>query len=242
MLSTWLDNIQTWAESGSLSHFQRAIPLEWISQVLQSTDKASIIKRKFPAELVVWLIIGTGLYRDTGKHAGKAAKNARGCEAVRSTREIYATSQDNNAPRDKPNAPATPPFTISHSPFRQSLNQPALRNILFHRPAGNQRCAQPRQRGIAGHLNAVSAQSRHNRNSETLPTGLMPQRYFMLIERTDRHPRQCRCRQQTVPRGGLACCGYSGGDQRRYRAGNSYGGYGERHRLPTKLKKKPAPG
>lgn len=64
MLSTWLDDTQTWAEPDSLSHFQRAIPLEWISHVLESTDKASIRKRKFPAELVVWLIIGMGLYRD----------------------------------------------------------------------------------------------------------------------------------------------------------------------------------
>ncbi|WP_261128370.1 transposase domain-containing protein, partial [Serratia entomophila] len=64
MLSTWLDDTQTWAEPVSLSCFQRAIPLEWISQVLDSTNKASIRKRKLPAELVVWLIVGMGLYRD----------------------------------------------------------------------------------------------------------------------------------------------------------------------------------
>lgn len=64
MLSTWLDDTQTWAEPASLSCFQRAIPLEWISQVLDSTNKASIRKRKLPAELVVWLIVGMGLYRD----------------------------------------------------------------------------------------------------------------------------------------------------------------------------------
>ncbi|VEA63912.1 Insertion element 4 transposase N-terminal [Serratia plymuthica] len=64
MLSTWLDETQTWTEPDSLSSFQSAIPLEWISQVLQSVDKASIRKRKFPAELVVWLLIGMGLYRD----------------------------------------------------------------------------------------------------------------------------------------------------------------------------------
>ena len=64
MLSTWLDDTQTWAEPASLSSFQRAIPLEWISQVLVSTDKASIRKRKLPAELVVWLVVGMGLYRD----------------------------------------------------------------------------------------------------------------------------------------------------------------------------------
>ncbi|HHL2713351.1 TPA: transposase domain-containing protein, partial [Yersinia enterocolitica] len=64
MLSTWLDDTQTWAEPESLSYFQRAIPLEWISQVLETTQKASIRKRKLPAELVVWLVIGMGLYRD----------------------------------------------------------------------------------------------------------------------------------------------------------------------------------
>ncbi|RUS67427.1 hypothetical protein CUZ56_01372 [Saezia sanguinis] len=64
MLSTWLDDTQTWAEPASLSCFQRAIPLEWVSQVLDSTNKASIRKRKLPAELVVWLIVGMGLYRN----------------------------------------------------------------------------------------------------------------------------------------------------------------------------------
>ncbi len=54
MLSTWLDDTQTWAEPEPFSHFQRAIPLEWISQVLESTEKASIRKRKLPAELVYW--------------------------------------------------------------------------------------------------------------------------------------------------------------------------------------------
>ncbi|SQH41302.1 Insertion element 4 transposase N-terminal [Salmonella enterica] len=58
MLSTWLDNTQTWVEPASLFCFQRAIPLEWISQVLDSRNKVSIRKRKFPAELVVWLIVG----------------------------------------------------------------------------------------------------------------------------------------------------------------------------------------
>lgn len=64
MLSTWLDDTQTWAEPESLSHFQRAIPIEWVSQVLETTQKASIRKRRLPAELVVWLVIGMGLYRD----------------------------------------------------------------------------------------------------------------------------------------------------------------------------------
>lgn len=44
MLSTWLDDTQTWAEPASLSCFQHAISLEWISQVLDSTNKASVSK------------------------------------------------------------------------------------------------------------------------------------------------------------------------------------------------------
>lgn len=38
--------------------------LEWISQIIDSTNKASIRKRKLPTELVVWLVVGMGLYRD----------------------------------------------------------------------------------------------------------------------------------------------------------------------------------
>lgn len=63
MLSTGLDDTQTWAEPASLSCFQRAIPLEWVSQVLDSLNKASVRKRKLPAELGVWLIVDMGLYR-----------------------------------------------------------------------------------------------------------------------------------------------------------------------------------
>lgn len=64
MLSICLDDTQTWAEPASLSCFQRAIPLEWIAQVLNSTNKAIIRKPKLPAELVVGLIVGMDLYRD----------------------------------------------------------------------------------------------------------------------------------------------------------------------------------
>lgn len=42
--------------------FQRTIPPQWIYQVFESTNKASLRWRNFPAELMVWLIIGMGLY------------------------------------------------------------------------------------------------------------------------------------------------------------------------------------
>lgn len=64
MLSHWLLDTDIFATPDSLSTFQKHIPLEWISNVLEQTDKASIRKRKLPAELTVWLIIAMGLFRD----------------------------------------------------------------------------------------------------------------------------------------------------------------------------------
>ncbi len=64
MLSMWLDYVQTFVKPESLNIFQKILLLEWVEIVLKTTNKASIRRRKLPAELVVWLIIGMGLYRD----------------------------------------------------------------------------------------------------------------------------------------------------------------------------------
>lgn len=64
LLQNWLLDINDYAEWESLNTFQKHLPLEWIETVLQQTDKASIRKRKLPAELVVWLVISMGLFRD----------------------------------------------------------------------------------------------------------------------------------------------------------------------------------
>ncbi len=64
MLSHWLIDVDAFAAPESLSLFQRDLPLEWIQQALDETNKASIRRRKLPAELVVWLIVGIGLYRN----------------------------------------------------------------------------------------------------------------------------------------------------------------------------------
>lgn len=64
MLSMWLDDVQTFAEPESVNVFQKSLPLEWIETVLKTTNTASVRRRKLPAELVVWLIVGMGLYRD----------------------------------------------------------------------------------------------------------------------------------------------------------------------------------
>jgi hypothetical protein len=39
------------------------LPLEWIEQALEYTGRASIRKRRLPAEQVVWFVIGLALYR-----------------------------------------------------------------------------------------------------------------------------------------------------------------------------------
>lgn len=64
MLSNWLIDTELFGAPEDLSVFQREIPLAWIEQALTQTDKASVRRRKLPAELVVWLVIGLGLYRN----------------------------------------------------------------------------------------------------------------------------------------------------------------------------------
>lgn len=64
MLSNWLLDTELFASPDDLSVFQKELPLEWIEQALKQTGKASIRRRKLPAELVVWLVVGLGLYRN----------------------------------------------------------------------------------------------------------------------------------------------------------------------------------
>ncbi|WP_434928153.1 IS4 family transposase [Shewanella sp. HL-SH2] len=64
MLSNWLIDTELLVAPEELSIFQKELPLEWIEQALELTNKASIRRRKLPAELVVWLIVGIGLYRN----------------------------------------------------------------------------------------------------------------------------------------------------------------------------------
>lgn len=64
MLSNWLIDTELFAAPEDLSVFQKELPIDWVEQALKQTDKASIRRRKLPAELVVWLIVGIGLYRN----------------------------------------------------------------------------------------------------------------------------------------------------------------------------------
>ena len=44
--------------------FTKHIPLEWIEEAVTQTGKASVRKRRFPAEQAVWLVLGIGLLRN----------------------------------------------------------------------------------------------------------------------------------------------------------------------------------
>ncbi len=47
-----------------LDRFQSSLDPEWIEEALAATGTATIRKRRLPAEQVVWLVIGMGLYRN----------------------------------------------------------------------------------------------------------------------------------------------------------------------------------
>src|SRR5713226_3635821 len=48
----------------SFDQFSAAIAPQWIADALAATDTASVRRRKLPAEHVVWLVIGMGLFHD----------------------------------------------------------------------------------------------------------------------------------------------------------------------------------
>jgi len=48
----------------SFALFAQNLDPEWIERALRATDKASVRRRKLPAEYVMWLVIGMGLLRD----------------------------------------------------------------------------------------------------------------------------------------------------------------------------------
>src|SRR5712692_3112728 len=48
----------------SFEQFSAAIDPAWMAEVLSATGTASIRRRKLPAEHVVWLVIGMGLFHD----------------------------------------------------------------------------------------------------------------------------------------------------------------------------------
>ena len=51
-------------DRGLFARFQASIEPKWILEALAATGSASIRRRRFPAEQVIWLVLGMALFRD----------------------------------------------------------------------------------------------------------------------------------------------------------------------------------
>lgn len=74
-LSKSLDCILSEDIPAAFSRFGTLLDAEWIKEALEETGTASVRRRKIPAELVVWLVIGMAIFRDQAisvvvKHLG----------------------------------------------------------------------------------------------------------------------------------------------------------------------------
>ncbi|MGH8355537.1 MAG: transposase domain-containing protein, partial [Pseudomonas sp.] len=63
MLSDHVQAVTTATPSFDFSKLTQHLPLQWLDEALHATGKASVRKRKLPAEQVVWLVIALALYR-----------------------------------------------------------------------------------------------------------------------------------------------------------------------------------
>jgi hypothetical protein len=59
-----LDALGAGERPASFEQFSAALDPQWIADALAATGTASVRRRKLPAEHVVWLVIGMGLFRD----------------------------------------------------------------------------------------------------------------------------------------------------------------------------------
>ncbi|CDH30940.1 transposase domain-containing protein [Xenorhabdus bovienii] len=48
----------------SLDAFSQNIPMAWVIEAVKETGRATVRKRRFPAEQAVWLVLGIGLMRN----------------------------------------------------------------------------------------------------------------------------------------------------------------------------------
>jgi len=56
--------VATYASPPDLKDIRRHIDPEWIEQALETTGTATVRRRRLPAEQVIWVVLGMGLFRD----------------------------------------------------------------------------------------------------------------------------------------------------------------------------------
>lgn len=59
-----LDAVDGMGPRGGIERFAASIEVGWIEEALSATGTASVRRRKFPAEQVIWLVLGMALYAD----------------------------------------------------------------------------------------------------------------------------------------------------------------------------------
>ena len=51
-------------DRGIFARFQASIDPAWVVEALSATGTATLRRRRFPAEQVIWLVLGMALFRD----------------------------------------------------------------------------------------------------------------------------------------------------------------------------------
>jgi hypothetical protein len=54
----------TFASPPSLDDFRNRLEPNWIEEALAATGTATVRRRRLPAEQVIWVVLGIGLFRD----------------------------------------------------------------------------------------------------------------------------------------------------------------------------------
>src|SRR5262245_46806528 len=99
-----LDALGAGERPASFEQFSAAIDPQWIADALAATGTASVRRRKRPAEHVVWLVIGMGLFRDrsiaqVAEHLDLVVPTANGArQGITNAAIVQAREQLGGAP------------------------------------------------------------------------------------------------------------------------------------------------
>lgn len=78
----WLNDLQTvvhnHSPAGGLDQFAASLDKAWIEEALKATGRASIRRRRLPAEQVIWLVLGMALYTNQDRVGSDPLKNIGG--------------------------------------------------------------------------------------------------------------------------------------------------------------------
>lgn len=79
-----------WDYNLAHNHFLQHIPVEWIESALELTQQASIRRRRLPADMVLWLVIGMAFFRN--EPIDEVARRLNICAEGLANEELLAKS------------------------------------------------------------------------------------------------------------------------------------------------------